>query len=138
MRRNRLMGALVLTAVLCTLFASQLIVSVARGQSGATIIAADDPGRGWFVVTSNKDVYYALYPPNGSGAHWSRMGTIPSSSPIISIHAAEDTYVHAFAANGNFYVSADLGQTWQVMGNVLGAPTSDVDATWGTLKARYR
>ena len=65
-------------------------------------------------------------------------GNIHSPSPIVSIHSGEDTHVHAFAQNGDFFASADLGRTWHLTGNVFGPPIPALQRSWGELKARYR
>ena len=57
-------------ALLCLMLAYHLGVTTTHGQSGASVVDADDPGRGSFVVTTTGDVYYGLYLPNGSGAQW--------------------------------------------------------------------
>lgn len=46
--------------------------------------------------------------------------------------------VHAFAQNGDFFVSSDDGRTWSRRGNVFGSPTPALREPWGQVKARYR
>jgi hypothetical protein len=123
-------------ALASLLIAFQLGVTAAGGQGQQTVVFADDPGGGSVVVTNIGDVYYATYPPSGSG-QWSLMGHIPSSSPIVTIHTGYDTNIHAFAQNGDFYTSPDNGATWQLSGNVFAGPTAARRSTWGGIKGRY-
>jgi hypothetical protein len=120
----------------------QLGVTTAHGQAGATVADADDPGLGSYAVTSSGAVYLSQY---GSilaiGPRWNLIGTIPTSSPIVHIEHAGDSggqsVAHAFAENGDFYVSADGGRTWSLHGNVFGSPTPALHESWGSLKSRF-
>jgi hypothetical protein len=119
-------------------------VTNARGQAGGVAVAASDPGLGSYVVDASGAVYFTLYGSNLAPApHWSFRGTISSSNPIVHIEGAGTTSTgqdveHAFASNGDFFVSGDGGRTWSRHGNVFGAATPALHESWGQLKARYR
>jgi hypothetical protein len=130
-------------SILALTIAYQLGVTAAHGQASGTLQDADDPGLGSYVVTSSGTVYFALYGSNLAVApRWSLKGTIPTSAPVVRIQGAGTTasgidVVHAFDANGDFFVSADAGRTWVRRGNVFGGPTPGLRETWGQLKSRY-
>jgi hypothetical protein len=123
--------------------AYQLGVTNARGQAGGVVVAVTDPGQGSYVVDASGAVYFTLYGSNLAPApHWSLRGTISSSSPIVHIEGAGTTSTgqdveHAFASNGDFFVSSDGGRTWSRHGNVFGAATPALHQSWGQLKSRY-
>ncbi len=125
--------------LLALAIAFQLGASVARSQGASTITTCDLEMLGSFIVDSQNNVYYGLYPTSGVGARWVRQGTIPSAAPVVSVAGETDTWVHACASNGDFFVSPDLGRTWQRAANVFTGPTSDaVRQTLGQLKLQYR
>ena len=130
-------------SILALTIAYQLGVTSAHGQASGTIQDADDPGLGSYVVTSSGAVYSALYGSNlALTPRWTLKGTIPTGSPVVRIQGAGTTatgvdVVHAFDANGDFFVSADAGRTWARRGNVFGGTTPALRETWGELKSRY-
>ena len=130
-------------SILALTIAYQLGVTAVHGQASGTILDADDPGLGSYVVTSSGAVYSALYGSNlALTPRWSLKGTIPTNAPIVRIQGAGTTaagvdVVHAFDANGDFFVSADAGSTWARRGNVFGGTTPALRETWGELKSRY-
>ncbi len=129
----------VAAAIMCLGLAYHLGATNAQGQAGGvTVTAADMEGGGSAVVTSNGDVYFGLYPSSGRGARWSRQGNIGANSVIVSLSMPDGNYVHALAANGNFYVSPDLGRNWAPMGNAFGSPVPTTPMSWGRLKESYR
>jgi len=123
--------------------AYQLRVTNARGQAAGVVVAVFDPGLGSYVVDASGAVYFTLYGSNLAPApHWSFRGTISSSSPIVHIEGAGTTSTgqdveHAFASNGDFFVSSDGGRTWSRHGNAFGAATPTAQQSWGQLKSRY-
>lgn len=123
--------------------AHQLGVPNARGQAGGVVVAVSDPGLGSYVVDASGAVFFTLYGSNLAPApHWSFRGNISSSSPIVHIEGAGTSSTgqdveHAFASNGDFFVSSDGGRTWSRHGNVFGAPTPALRESWGQLKGRY-
>jgi hypothetical protein len=128
----------VCAGVLMLVVAYQFGVTAAHGQAGGTVTDAEDPGLGSYVVTSSGAVYLSGYTSYLAVApHWSLVGTIPESSPIVRITSAGDGIAHAFAENGNFYVSPDGGKTWSLHGNVFGGATPALHESWGSLKSRY-
>lgn len=130
-------------AVLMLAIAYQLGVTNAQGQSGGALADVHDTGLGSYAVTPSGAVYVSLYGSLSAPApHWSLRGNISSSSPIMHIGDAQSdvsgqVVVHAFAENGNFYVSTDDGRTWSLHGNVFGSPVPARQESWGQLKARY-
>ena len=133
----------VCAGMLMLALAYHLGASTAHGQGAGSVLDADDPGLGSYVVTSSGRVYFALYGTNLAPApRWTPKGTILSVAPIVRIQGAGTgptgiDVVHAFDADGNFYVSADGGATWVRRGNVFGAPTPALNSSWGQVKARY-
>ena len=125
-------------SVLMLALAYHLGATNARGQVGASVAAAVLYIHGSFAVSSTGDVYFATYSETGAGAHWSRIGKVGASAPIVAIEDVVENYCHAVALDGSFYVSTDAGRTWQLMGNVFGGPTVVGPETMGALKARYR
>ena len=131
-------------AVLMLAIAYQLGTREAAGQSVGTVAFAHDTGWGSYVVTPSGSVYWSYYGTIQAPApRWTFRGTIGSSSPIVRIgdavsDASGQVVVHAFAQNGNFYVSTDDGRTWSLRGNVFGSPTPALRESWGQLKSRYR
>jgi hypothetical protein len=131
-------------SLLALMLAYQLGVTAAHGQASGLIVDADDPGLGSYVVTSSGAVYFALYGSQEPAApRWSLRGTIPASASVVRIQGAGtnsvgNDVVHAFDANGNFYVSSDGARTWSRRGNVLGAPTPAIRQSWSEVKQRYR
>jgi hypothetical protein len=123
--------------------AYQLGVTNARGQAAGVVVAVSDPGLGSYVVDASGAVYFTLYGSILAPApHWSFRGTISSSSPIVHIEGAGTTSTgqdveHAFASNGDFFVSSDGGRTWSRHGNVFGSATPTAQQSWGQLKSRY-
>lgn len=125
--------------LLCLAFSYHLGAQRAEGQSTGAVVAADDPGLGSFAVTSNADVYFALYSSEAANSpHWTRMGRIPTSSSIVHIEEAGGTYVHAFAADGGFFVSPDNGATWTLKGYVVTGATAAQRDSWGQVKVGHR
>src|SRR5262245_60148375 len=102
-------------AVLMLSIAYQLGVTNARGQSSGVVADAYDTGLGSLVVTPSGAVYVSNYGTlQAPGARWSLVGTISSVSPIVHIGDAETDnsgheIIHAFAQDGDFFVSADGG-----------------------------
>ena len=133
----------VCAGILMLALAYQLGASTAHGQGVGTVLDADDPGLGSYVVASSGRVYFALYGTNLAPApRWTLKGTIPSAAPIVRIQGAGTgptgiDVVHAFDADGNFFVSADAGATWARRANVFGGATPAQSSSWGQLKARY-
>jgi len=124
--------------------AYQLGATNAQGQSAGTIASAHDTGLGSYVVTPSGSVYFSFYGTlQAPSPRWTLRGTIASVSPIVHIGDAQtdnsgQVVVHAFAQNGDFFVSTDDGRTWSRHGNVFGAPTPALQESWGQLKSRYR
>ncbi len=127
-------------SLLMLALAYHLGATSAIGQTGGIITDAYDPGLGSFAVTSTGAVYFASYggTETPSNPTWSHVGTIPAGSSIVTIQEAGGTVVHAFDANGGFWVSTDYGRTWALRGNVVGAPTPARTESFGQLKTRYR
>jgi hypothetical protein len=130
-------------AVLMLAIAFHIGASTAHSQAGGTIVDADDPGGGSWVVTSSGTVYFSIYgSQNPSAPHWTPLGTIPATAPIVRIQdagtdASGNSNVHAFDASGNFYVSTNNGGTWARRGNVFGVPVPALQRSWGQVKALY-
>src|SRR5262249_35072584 len=125
---------------------------IGAGSVGPAVRAARTPSYfishassrlGSYAVTPSGAVYFSYYGSLSAPApHWSLRGNISSPSPIMHIGDAQtdvsgQVVVHAFAENGNFYVSTDDGKTWGLHGNVFGGATPALNESWGQLKARY-
>ena len=132
-------------SILALAIAYQLGVTAAQGQAGGAVAAATDGGLGSFVTTTSGSVYLSLYGSNSPAApRWTFKGVIPAGAPIVDIvdagynSSGTGDVLHAFDANGNFYLSSDDGRTWTRRGNVFGSTTPALQESWGQLKARYR
>ena len=126
-------------SLMCLVLTFHFGASSARSQAaGVTMMAADLEDHGGALVASNGDVYFGLYPSSGNGAHWSLQGNIGNSSPIVALSTPDGNTIQALAADGSFYVSPDLGHTWELKANAFGGPVPTQMQTWGALKARYR
>lgn len=133
----------VAAGMLMLAIAYQLGVTTARGQSIGTLADVLDTGYGSYAVTPSGAVYFSYYGSLSAPApRWSFRGTISSPSPIMHIgdagqEVSGSVTVHAFAQNGNFYVSLDDGRTWSLHGNVFSGATPALHESWGQLKSRY-
>ena len=131
-------------AILMLTIAYQFGVTNAHGQSGETVADVHDTGLGSYVVTPQGSVYFSFYGTyDAPSPTWSFRGTISSASPIVHIGDAVSSgggvIVHAFAENGDFFVSTDDGRSWSTHGNVFSiGPTPILNQSWGGLKARFR
>jgi hypothetical protein len=107
--------------------------SQSAGQVGAVRFGATLS----LVAASNGDVYLDHHASDGSGAAWTLVGHIPTTSPIVGIGNEDGNNVLAYGSNGDLFSSTNFGSTWQRRGNMFGA-VSTMPTTWGRIKADRR
>ena len=90
------------------------------------------------VCTSSGDIWWHTNEADGSNPERHLLGHVNSSSPIVAVGNTTDDTLVAYAQNGDFYSSVNLGGSWTYRGNLFGGATQATGTTWGRVKAERR
>ncbi len=84
-------------------------------------------------VVQGRTIYTARVPNDPGPLLVEALPPLPGTSPIVAVNGITQA---ALLENRDVYVREN--NDWVLKGNMLGGATGATQATWGSLKARYR